>query len=114
MEKNCKNEHIDIALYHLDEATKELNELTSSVMELLQELLQKVQDPKMHEKILETIAKLQLEDIIVQRIRRVEDFLKMVDKNVMLEADKNFLEEFAWENEVDQNDIDKMLQEYKG
>ncbi len=114
MEKNCNNEHIRIALFHLDEAIKELNELSSTLMETLQELLQKEQDPQTHEKILETISKLQLEDIIVQRIRRVEDFLKMVDDNVVLEADKKFLDEFAWENEVDQEDIDKMLQEYKG
>ncbi|WP_201335411.1 MULTISPECIES: hypothetical protein [unclassified Nitratiruptor] len=68
----------------------------------------------MHEKINETIAVLQLEDIIVQRLKKVSDFLTMIDENIELEKDKRFLDEFAWEKEVDQSDIDRMFNEYKG
>ncbi|BAF69719.1 hypothetical protein [Nitratiruptor sp. SB155-2] len=114
MEKVYNNEHIKIAVHHLDLASQEVAECSNSVLQTLQQLQRQIQDPVLHEKINEAIAVLQLEDIIVQRLKKVSDFLTMIDDNIELEKDKKFLDEFAWENEVNQDDIDKMFNEYKG
>ncbi len=104
-----KNEDIKIASNHLQLARQEIEECSDGVYETLQKVGENL--PAAQEKIVEALTFLQFQDIITQRLKKVEEFLQIIDKSVDLKSSQEFLEEFAWENEVDQEDIDKMFNE---
>ena len=113
-EKNIQNEQIAIALNHLDLAKDELETCANTLYSSLQSLEQNITDEALHETLTNALASLQMQDIITQRIEKLKDFLTILDANVSLPLDESYLNEFAWENEVNQDDIDAMFNEYKG
>ncbi len=108
------NEQIEIASNHLLMAKEEITECADKIYENLQKLAQSCQDEASHSLVMDTLAALQFQDIVTQRLDKLKDFLSVVDKSANFEEDRSYLEAFAWENEVDQNDIDQMFNDYKG
>lgn len=113
MKEFC-NKHFRIAAEHIALAKEEIGKCADTVYNNLQELFLTCQDEKSKDLITQALAALQFQDIITQRLDKLDSFLQMVDKQTHLMEDKRFLDEFAWENEVDQNDIDQMFNNYKG
>ena len=113
-QKRVRNRQIEIAINHLELAKEELNRCADTVYNSLQTVENKIADEHLHEILTKALASLQMQDIISQRIERLKKFLAIVDENVSLPTDETYLKEFAWEKEVDQNDIDQMFNEYKG
>jgi len=113
-EKKIQNEQIAIALNHLNLANEELQMCSNTLYTTLQNLEKEISNPILHEMLIKAITSLQMQDIITQRIEKLKSFLKALDEKISLSTDKSYLEEFAWENEVEQDDIDSMFNEYKG
>lgn len=113
-EKKIQNNQIAIALNHLELMQKELETCTNTLYSALQTLEQNITDEALHETLTNALASLQMQDIITQRIAKLKEFLAIVDANVSLPLDESYLNEFAWENEVNQDDIDALFNEYKG
>ena len=99
---------IQIAINHLHQARKELQECSTHISQTLEELLKKEKGEE-KEEVLQTLSTLQLEDIITQRLQKIEDFLLHLDKEDLSKLTKEYLEQFAWENEMEQDSIDKMF-----
>ncbi len=108
------NEQLAIAHNHLQLGAEELSSCADKLYETLSFLEEHTDNEEDKNRIIEALAALQMQDIITQRLAKVRDFLASLDKEVTLPTDEGFLREFAWENEVDQNDIDAMFEEYKG
>ncbi len=111
--KTFRNESIQIASHHLLTAKQEVTECADQVYEKLQQLLSLCQDEQSHKLLTQAMAALQFQDILTQRLDRLSHFLEIIDQRAEFGADKKYLEEFAWENEVEQSDIDEMFDEYK-
>ncbi len=114
-----KNKCIEIAINHIHKAHDELKECSSELSRYLEAILAAIHEGREVKKsvVFDALAVLQLEDIITQRIGKIEEFLFYLDKEVDvkdLEFEPKYLEDFAWENEVDQEDIDRMFDENKG
>ncbi len=109
-----QNEALKIAKHHLDLSYEEITECANKVYEKIDYAISKSDNHDVKETLLEALALLQAQDIVTQRITKLKDFLQLLDRHVNLEASQEYLEEFAWENEVDQNDIDAMISQYKG
>jgi len=112
--KDFRNESIQIASNHLTLAKQEIEECANLVYDKLQQLLSRCQDEESHKMLSEAMAALQFQDILTQRLDKLNDFLGVVDQRADFGTEKRYLDEFAWENEVDQSDIDQMFNEYKG
>ncbi len=112
--KDFHNEPIRIASNHLNLAKQEIEECANLLYDKLQQLLSRCQDKESHQLLGEAMAALQFQDILTQRLKKLDDFLGVVDQQAQFGTNKRYLEEFAWENEVDQSDIDQMFNEYKG
>ncbi len=112
--KSLRNDHLAIAHNHLDLSAQELGACADTLYETLTTLEEELQESELKDRVLHALAALQMQDIITQRLRKVQDFLALLDNEVTLPADEAYLEEFAWENEVNQDDIDAMFSEYKG
>jgi len=103
-----KNKDFKIATNHLDLCINESEEAVKEIMEIINEI-KKSKD--FDQKKLDTIIeKLQFQDICAQRLKKVQNFLKEIDKNY--KSNNTDLEEFAWENEVIQDDVDDILKSY--
>ncbi|BCD68405.1 hypothetical protein [Nitratiruptor sp. YY09-18] len=114
MEKHdFENKNLEIAATHLRTSKEELNQCANTIFATLQKL-ENIADEKTKNEILDAVAALQMQDIITQRLDKVASFLAMIDKEVALQSDSQFLDQFAWENEVDQDDVDALFNEYKG
>ncbi len=109
-----RNEHIKIATNHLELAKEEASQCAQSLFEKLEKLQNMDDEASQQQLISQMMATLQLQDIITQRLDKIEQFLTTLDKDVDIERNSSFLDDFAWENEVDQDDIDQMFNEYKG
>lgn len=109
-----RNEHFQIATNHLQQARDEITECANTIYETLMQLQQTDLPQTSKELVMEALASLQMQDIITQRMDKLSDFLQRVDKEITLPDDEGYLEAFAWENEVDQSDIDAMFNDYKG
>lgn len=112
--KSFANEQLAIAYTHLQKSEKELSECADQLFDFLSSLEKQTTDAQQKDRIAHALAKLQIQDIITQRLTKVQNFLISLDKEITLPTDDNFLREFAWEKEVDQNDIDSMFENYKG
>lgn len=108
-----KNRDFEIAYNHLQLSIEESENSTKEVLEILNSLLkEKNRDEKLVKNLENAIEKLQFQDIFAQRLKKVQNFLKEIDKKIDSKKDENKLNEFAWENEVDQNDVDDILKSY--
>ncbi len=112
--KNFCNQNIAIASHHIDESLQELDTCATKIFTALSQLEQTCNDSESLASIQDALAILQMQDIITQRLKKIQDFLILLDKKVTVESDEQFLEEFAWENEVDQSDVDALFENYKG
>ncbi|BCD61844.1 hypothetical protein NitYY0826_C0707 [Nitratiruptor sp. YY08-26] len=108
------NEQIAIAINHINLAKDEITECANTLYATLEMLEKQCDNHEMKENIIKAIATLQIQDIVTQRLTKLEDFMQRIDTVISLPQDNAYLEEFAWENEVDQNDIDAMFNERKG
>lgn len=108
-----KNEAIAIASHHIELSERELLECSQRLYQLLETMESKGQED-LERSIHEALATLQMQDIISQRLRKIKEFLTLLDTQVELELPPQYLEEFAWENEVDQEDVDSMFNKVKG
>ena len=115
MEKRLSNKQIEIAINHLELARKEITECANGVYKAL-ETLEK--DFTTNEEILDTITHamvlLQMQDIVTQRLEKLKDFFLRIDAKIDLPEDSEYLKDFAWENEVDQTDVDTLFNQNKG
>ena len=109
-----KNQNIAIASNHIDLSLQELDNCATKLFSTLTQLEKNCNDTQYHSTLQEAIAILQMQDIITQRLKKIQDFLTTVDKSVTIDSDERFLQEFAWENEVDQADVDAMFENFKG
>ncbi len=112
-----KNRDFEIACNHLLKARNESKDATKDILKSLNEVLKILQNngkdtQKAISNIKKSIEKLQYQDILAQRLKKVEDFLKEIDKKIDTNKDEDELNEFAWENEVAQDDIDDILKSY--
>ncbi len=112
--KDFHNKSIQIASNHLSLAKKEIQECANQIYERLQQLLNRCQDEESQHLLSDAMATLQFQDILTQRLNKLNDFLGVVDQQAQFGTNQRYLEEFAWENEVDQSDIDQMFNAYKG
>ncbi len=103
------NEQMAIASKHIRLAREELAECANSIYKALETLHTNCDNSELKEIIFEAMAALQMQDIITQRLVKLEDFIQRIDSVVSLPLDSVYLEEFAWENEVSQDDIDAMF-----
>ena len=102
-----KNESLQIAVNHLRLSKDELSQCAGHISEKLEQLMQST--PELAGELIAILSDLQLQDIITQRLDKIEAFLQLLDEKVDMSTSKEFLDEFAWENEVDQDDIDAMF-----
>ena len=111
-----KNKSLEIAVNHLSLAKSELDKCAQELYRKLEQLSQLVHagEPIDHQILIDAISTLQLQDIISQRLDKVSDFLQLVDNKVDMQASQSYLDEFAWEKEVNQDEIDSMFNDYKG
>ncbi|MRI83741.1 MAG: hypothetical protein C6I00_04900 [Nitratiruptor sp.] len=105
-----RNEAFQIAINHLQNAREELGSCAQTVSENIETLLQRIpKEQQEHEILFQALTALQMQDIITQRLEKLKAFVQLLDKHLTFESSDTFLHEFAWENEVDQNDIDAMF-----
>lgn len=113
-EEKFNNKQIAIAINHINLAKEELMQCSEQLYKTLQTVGQKIDDSSSHTTILEALASLQMQDIISQRLEKLKEFLSIIDKNISLPLDETYLEKFAWEREVEQNEVDAMFSSHKG
>ena len=113
-ENRFNNKQIAIAINHLNLAKEELAQCSDQLYKTLQTLGQKIEDSSSHTTILEALASLQMQDIISQRLEKLKEFLSIIDKNISLPVDEAYLDKFAWEREVNQDEVDAMFNNTKG
>jgi DNA polymerase I-like protein with 3'-5' exonuclease and polymerase domains len=101
------NKSLEIAVEHLRLSKEELSHCSTDISSRIEKLIENA--PELSEELISILSALQLQDIITQRLDKIEDFLRLLDGKVDFSASKEYLEEFAWENEVDQDDIDAMF-----
>ncbi|NPA64412.1 MAG: hypothetical protein GXO16_05495 [Epsilonproteobacteria bacterium] len=109
-----KNESIAIAINHLDLAKSEITECATSIYKKIESILQSVSEESIARELSQALAALQTQDIVTQRLEKLKEFFQLLDERIDFAPSKEYLEEFAWENEVDQDDIDAMIDGYKG
>ncbi|NPA03487.1 MAG: hypothetical protein GXO61_01360 [Epsilonproteobacteria bacterium] len=102
-----KNEHFKIATNHLRIAKEEISKCADEVYEKLSLLKGEVAN---EEALQYALSALQFQDIVTQRLSKVEEFLNHLDEKVLIESDRKYLEQFEWRNEVDQKDIDRLFE----
>ncbi len=102
-----KNRSLEIAIQHLHLSKEELGKCATEISHKIESLMER--SPELSSDLLETLSALQMQDIITQRLTKIEEFLQLLDQKVDFSASADYLEEFAWENEVDQDDIDAMF-----
>jgi len=112
-EQPFKNRDLEIATTHLRTSKEELGQCAERLFGILQELEEQI-DERLKDRIVDAIATLQMQDIITQRLDKVAAFLTKIDDEVILRSSSDFSESFAWENEVDQDDVDALFNQYKG
>ena len=107
------NDSLLIADNHLKQARDEISEAAQTIYNELENLERLSSDCSNYEKIVVSIEKamaaLQFQDIVRQRLEKIEDFLHKIDTQVSINLPKSYLEEFRWENEVSQDDIDQFF-----
>ncbi|WP_187647014.1 hypothetical protein [Nitrosophilus labii] len=118
-----KNKDYEIAYRHLEKSRKESEEATKNILHYINdslEILNTIENTNANEALLKKLRKnlenslisFQFQDIISQRLKKVEGFLLQADKTQgPVKAGKE-LEEFAWENEVEQEHIDDILKSH--
>lgn len=60
----------------------------------------------------ESLTLLEFQDIIAQRLKKVEDFLIKIDKIIDSKETKEYLKDFAWDREITQDDVDEILKKH--
>jgi len=109
-----QNKALKIAQHHLDLSYEEITDCANKVYEKINDVISKSDNQEVKETLLEALTLLQTQDIVTQRIMKLKDFLQLLDRHINLEASEEYLDEFAWENEVKQEDIDAMISQFKG
>jgi len=105
--EHMKNRSLEIAVEHLHLSKEELSSCAADISSKIEKLMEN--SPQLSNELLAILSALQLQDIITQRLDKIEAFLQLLDGKVDFSASKEYLDEFAWENEVDQDDIDAMF-----
>ncbi len=113
-ETKFNNKQIAIAINHLNLAQTELTECSDMLYTALQTIEQNVENPSLHNTVIQALASLQMQDIISQRIDKLKEFLSIIDQNISLPIDEAYLKKFAWEREVDQADVDALFTHQEG
>ena len=110
-----KNEDFKIAYNHLEKSIKESEEATKKIIENINNSLKiakSLGNQNLKRYLENSLVLLEFQDIIAQRVKKVEDFLKKVDKIVDTKDLKENLKEFAWERETTQEDVDEILKRH--
>ncbi|WP_281951184.1 hypothetical protein [Nitrosophilus kaiyonis] len=110
-----KNEDFKIAYDHLQLSIDESEKNTKKILEILYSMSKDINEGNfkdLENKIVKATELLQFQDIISQRLKKVQNFLKEIDSLIDSQIDKEKLSDFAWENEVEQNDVDDILKSY--
>jgi len=109
--KSYQNEHFQIATSHLRTAKAEIAKCADEVYKKLMLLKEDSLNPQL---LQDALSALQFQDIVTQRLSKVEEFLDLLDENLIIESEREYLEAFKWENEVDQKDIDRLFETTQG
>lgn len=112
---NFNNKEIEIASNHLHTAQKEIQKCAKTIYDVL-EKLEKLHhnDEASIDLITKAITALQFQDIVHQRLMKIDKFLRTIDPQIDIRLQNQFIKEFAWENEVVQEDIDSLFNTQKG
>ena len=112
---NFNNKEIQIASNHLHLAQKEIQNCAKIVYDALEKLEQLYSnDATSIDLITKAMTALQFQDIVHQRLMKVDKFLQTIDPHINIKLQHQFIEEFAWENEVNQEDVDSLFNTQKG
>ncbi|MRJ01886.1 MAG: hypothetical protein GXO19_06550 [Epsilonproteobacteria bacterium] len=106
-----RNEALRIAVNHLQLASTELGECAQKVSKELEEGIGISERGEAIDvqTLLDALTALQMQDIVTQRLQKVQDFLKLLDQHLLIKSSEEFLDRFAWENEVNQEEIDRLF-----
>ena len=110
-----KNRDFEIAYNHLQSSIQESQKASEEILKNLNSAMEMVKNKdyeNLEKLLIKSIENLQFQDILAQRLKKVQDFLKNVDSIIETEKDKKKLDEFAWENEVVQEDVDDILKSH--
>ncbi len=118
-----KNKDYEIAYKHLEKSRIESEEATKNILNYINESLELLKQleslqtndsliKELRENLEKSLVSFQFQDIISQRLKKVEEFLLQADKTHGPVIAGKELKEFAWENEVEQEHIDDILKSY--
>lgn len=110
-----KNRDFEIAYNHLEKSIKESEEAVEKILKNINislKIADNLKNSELKNSLKEIISLLEFQDILAQRLKKVEDFLIKVDKIVDSKESKEDLKEFAWEKEITQNDVDEILKKH--
>ena len=109
------NKEIEIASNHLHTAQKEIQKCAKTVYDVLEKLEKLHHDDEAYIDLLtKAMSALQFQDIVHQRLMKVDKFLQTIDPQIDIHLQNQFIKEFAWENEVNQQDVDSLFNTQKG
>ncbi len=112
-----KNRDFQIAYEHLQKSIEESEEAVKKAIELIHENIELVNENGIdRETFVENLTKqlelLQFQDILAQRLKKVQQFLIQTDNSISTHQSEIALKEFAWEKEIEQENVDDILKSY--
>ncbi len=109
-----RNRHFEIATNHIEQAKDEMTKCSDTIYNTLMKFQELSLSQELSEELTNALAALQMQDIVTQRLDKLKEFIQRVDEEITLPEDERYLDAFAWENEVDQSDIDALFNDHKG